>query len=428
MFDLLCNIDSIRTITSLTLLLVGIFLSCLLLFPQMRNLYNFLEIISSKQAKESTKNTISPLQALLTAISTSLGTGSIAGVPLAIAIGGPGALFWIVAYAFFGSVTKFSEVVFAIKYRTRAVDRSIIGGPTSYLWHVHPLLSYWYGALTLILFAGWSGMQAKTLAEVYSRLGVNEHITGVVMALFVLYMLIGGAKRIGKFSSLLVPIMCSIYLLASLFILLQNLSALGNAIFLIFTKAFTPTAATGGFIGASAIVGMRQGVLKSAFVTESGLGTAAIPHALADTNSAKNQGILAMYSVAIDTFFCIISGLVVLTTGVWQSNQTNNTLIYDAFQRGLPGVGPIILIISITLFAIGTALGNSFNGSKSFGFFTNNKYLKLYYAFVAIIIMLGSVMQTSTLWDIMEFILPLTALPNLIGIVYLSIKFRAELL
>lgn len=418
----------IETIMSSVLLLVGIFLSCLVKFPQLRNGRRFLRILSSQKINSSTKNTISPLQALLTAMSTSLGSGSIAGVPFAIVIGGPGALFWLVVYAFFGSVTKFVEVAFAIKYRTRAADRSIIGGPTSYLWNVHPFLAYWYGACAMILFAGWSGLQAQALSEVFDKLGISQYITGAITALFVLYMLIGGAKRIGILSSYLVPVMCTSYLAACLFILLQDITLLGQMFMLVINNAFTPAATTGGFAGATILMAIRQGVFKSAYVTESGIGTAAFPHALADTQSATDQGILAMYSVAIDTFFCLISGFVVLVTGVWTSSTASNTLIYDAFNLGLPTVGPAILIFSLVLFVTGTAIGNSSNGSKSFGFFTQNRYLVYYYIFVALIMFLGSITQASTLWEIIDFIMPLTALPNLIGILYLAIKYRQELL
>ena len=425
--DLLKYMHHIETLMSFIFLIVGIFLSILIGFPQLRKGRRFLEIISSKQMNTSTKNTISPLQALLTAMSTSLGSGSIAGVPLAIVIGGPGALFWIVVYAFFGSVTKFAEVAFAIKYRTRAEDRSIIGGPTSYLWHVHPFLAYWYGALALILSAGWSALQTKALSEVFFRLGVSEYITGAVTSLFIFYMLIGGAKRIGRLSSYLVPVMCTSYLLACLFILLQDIPLLGEMFMLVMSKAFTATATTGGFLGATIFTAMRQGIFKSAYVTEAGVGTAAFPHALADTESATDQGILAMYSVAIDTFFCLISGFVVLVTGVWTSGAACNSLIFDAFDLGLPTIGPAILIFSLILFVTGTAVGNSFNGSKSFGFFTGNKYLIWYYIFVVTMMFLGSIAHTLTLWAIMDLILPLTALPNLIGIIYLALHHRKEL-
>lgn len=427
MISLIECIDVIHISMTMILLFTGIFLTCFIRFPQLRNFNRFIKIISSNQMNESTKNTISPLQALLTAMSTSLGSGNIVSPPLAIAIGGPGALFWIFIYAFFGSVTKFAEVTFSIKYRKRAADRSIIGGPTTYLEQVHPFLAYWYGATALILFAGWSSLQAKTLAETYGRLGVSEYVTGFVTSLFVFYMLIGGAKRVGQFSEKLVPIMCATYLGVSLIILLQDIPLLGEMLMLVISNAFTPTAATGGFLGATALMGMRQGVFKAAYVTEAGLGTAAFPHSLADTENATDQGVLGMYSVAIDTLFCLISGFIVLVTGVWTSGVTSNTIIFDAFNIGLPTVGPAILIFTLTLFVIGTAIGNSFNGSKSFGFFTNNKYLTVYYVFVACMLMFGAIANTTTLWFIMEIILPLAALPNLIGIVYLAIVHRKEL-
>jgi len=417
----------IDTVVSSSFLIIGTILSCIINFPQLRYGKRFLHIITSQQATKSTKNTITPLQALFTAMSTSLGSGSIAGVPLAIAIGGPGALFWLVVYGFFGSVTKFAEVVFAIQYRTRAANGSIIGGPTSYLWSVHPYLAYWYGALAMILFAGWSGLQAKALSEVYNRLGVSEWITGTITALFVLYMLIGGAKRIGKFSSILVPIMCTSYLLACLFILLQDISLLGSMFMLVVQSAFTPAAATGGFVGSTVAISIRQGIFKGAYITEAGIGTSAFSHALADTNNAVDQGILAMYSTVIDVFFCLISGFVVLVTGVWASGVASNTLIYDAFDLGLPTIGPAILIFSLTLFVTGTAIGNSANGSKCFGFFTDNKYLRIYHIFIVIMIFLGSIAHSLTLWHIIELIMPLTALPNLIGTVYLALKNRKEL-
>ncbi|MGZ6250512.1 MAG: alanine/glycine:cation symporter family protein [Candidatus Chromulinivorax sp.] len=419
---------SLDLITAYTFLATSIFLTCFLKFPQLRNLKRFFRILSSQQTQTSTKNTISPMQALLTAMSTSLGAGNIISPPLAIALGGPGALFWLVIYAFFGSVAKYTEVTFAVKYRSRAADRSILGGPTGYLHQVHPWLAIWYAALAMILFAGWSGMQAKTLAATYLRLGISEYITGFTLAFFVFYMLIGGAKKIGRFSEKLVPMMCSIYLMLALFILLQNIPLLWSMIKLVIINACRPAAAVGGFLGATISTALREGIFKSAFITEAGIGTAAYPHSLADTDNPTDQGILAMYSVAIDTFFCLISGFIALVSGVWMSGITSNTLMFDAFDITLPFVGSTVLIFTLTLFVIGTALGNSANGSKSFGFFTDNRFLICYYTFVASIIMLGAILPTNAVWTAIDFILPFVAIPNLLGIVYLSYKHRKELL
>lgn len=428
MISLSTIIDYIDAPMTLVFLFSSVFLSILTKFPQLRNFKKFFKIITSKQAQVSHKNTVTPLQALFTAMSTSLGMGSIAGPPLAIVIGGPGALFWLVIYAFFGSVSKYTEVFFAIKFRQKTKDGTIIGGPTAYLWQINKFLSYWYGAFTLVLFAGWSGLQAKTLAEVYATFGIADYITGLGMASLVFFMLLGGAKRIGEFSSKLVPIMCITYLLASIFILTKDMSVLYHSFTSIFTQAFSYTAATGGFVGATFMSAVRQGIFKGVFVTEAGMGTAAIPHSMADTHNPKNQSILAMYSVAIDTFFCLISGFVTLVTGVWTSGKISNALIFEAFKIGLPTVGPFILIFSLTLFVLGTAIGNSFNGSKSFAFLTQNKGILYYYGFVALLIMTGAVAHTPTLWDIMEILLPITAIPNLIGIIILATKYRKELI
>lgn len=413
---------------ALGMLAVGIFLSIMTKFPQLRKVQQFFKIISSKDINKSSKNTITPLQALFTAMSTSLGMGTIIAPPLAVAIGGPGALFWIMIYSFFGSVTKYIEVVFAVKYKRYAKDGTIIGGPTAYLYQIHPWIADWYGALTIFLFSSWTALQAKSMAVTYEHHHVPDYITGIVMASFVFFMLVGGAKRIGEFSSKLVPFMCTLYFIACCFIILGDLNALSHAIISIFSHAFTPTAATGGFIGATLITAMRQGIMKSAFITEAGVGTAAIPHALAETDQPTNQGILAMYSIIGDTFFCMMSGIVALVTGVWTLGRISNDLPYLAFQAALPNFGSAIYTTTVTLFIIGTAVGNSLNGSKSFAFFTNNRFMYVYYSIVSICIFFGAIIDAPTLWSISEqIIMPLIIIPNLAGLLILTMRHRKEL-
>ncbi|MBM18307.1 MAG: hypothetical protein CL947_04540 [Epsilonproteobacteria bacterium] len=415
------------TPAALLFLSAGILLSCITNFPQLRKLKQFFKIISSKDINISNKNTITPLQALFTAMSTSLGMGTIVAPPLAIAIGGPGALFWIVVYSFFASVTKFAEVTFAVKFKRYAQDGTIIGGPTAYLWQIHPYLADWYGFLTILLFSSWTALQAKSMAATYEHYAVPEYVTGFIMALFVFFMLTGGAKRIGEFSSKLVPFMCTIYFILCSFIVVSDLTTLQNACISIITHAFSPTAPIGAFAGATILSTMRQGIFKSAFITEAGVGTAAIPHALADTDKPTNQGILAMYSIVGDTFFCIMSGLVTLVSGVWKLGKLSNDLPLLAFKAMLPTIGPIAYTIAVTLFIIGTAVGNSLNGSKSFAFFTNNQFMKAYYAFVSICIFCGAVFEAPTLWNVSDLILPMIAIPNIIGVLVLSLRYRKEL-
>ena len=410
-----------------TFLAVGILLSIMTQFPQLRKFNQFWKFIRSKQSHESHKNTITPLEALFTAMSTSLGMGTIVAAPLGVVIGGPGSLFWIMVYSFFGAVTKFTEATFAVKYKRYAKDGTIIGGPTGYLYQLHPLLANWYGILTVFLFSSWTAIQAKAMAATYSHQGVPEHITGLIMASFVFYILTGGAKRIGFFSSKLVPVMCIMYFTLCCLVIFADLSVLQSAIMSIFKHAFTPAAPIGGFVGATVFTGLKEGVFKAAFITEAGVGTAAIPHALSDAKKPTNQGVLAMYSIIGDTFFCIMSGLVTIITGVWTYGQISNDLPLHAFKAALPNFGPLAYTATVTLFIIGTAIGNSLNASKSYAFFTNNRWMYFYYGFVSVCIFFGAVFDTRTLWDISELLIPLIAIPNLFGLLVLTKQHRTEL-
>jgi len=405
----------------------GILLSCLTNFPQFRKLSEFFKILQLKKSQESTINTLSPLQALYTAMSTSLGMGNIISPAVAIALGGPGALFWMAIYAIFGSVTKFIEVVFAVKYKRYAKDGSIIGGPTGYLYHIHPWLANWYGMLTIFLFSSWSALQAKTLAVIYQHHGVHQYTSGAILAAFVFCMLLSGTKTIGKFASKAVPILFIFYLCIAFVIIFSDLTALKDALASVFQHAFSPTAPVGGFVGASTLIGLRQGIFKGAFTTEAGVGTAAIPHSYSATNDPIQQGILGMYSIFMNTFLCMVSGLVALVTGVWTLGKVSNDLAFYAFEKAMPHFGPMALTATITMCIVGATLGNSFNGSKSFGFFTNNRWMIVYYVFVALFIFLGAIVDTPTLWDLADFILPLIVLPNLAGLFILTLKNRKEL-
>lgn len=405
----------------------GILLSILTNFPQLRKIQEFFKILRLKKSQEATQNTLSPMHALYTAMSTSLGMGNIISPAVAVALGGPGALFWMAVYALFGSVTKFTEVVFAVKYKRYAKDGTIIGGPTGYLYHIHPFLANWYGVLTIFLFSAWSALQSKTLAVTYAHYGIAEYISGAILAIFVFSMLMSGTKTIGNFASKTVPVLFVFYLCSALIIIFTDISALKTALVAIFSHAFAPAAPVGGFMGASMMVGLRQGIFKGAFTTEAGVGTAAIPHSYSSTDNPVQQGILGMYSIFMNTFLCMISGIVAIVTGVWTSGNTSNDLAFWAFKTAMPHFGAIALTGTVTMCIIGATLGNSFNGSKCFGFFTNNRWMTIYYAFVSVFIFLGSIVDTPTLWDIADLILPMIVIPNLIGLVFLTFKNRSDL-
>jgi alanine or glycine:cation symporter, AGCS family len=406
----------------------AIFLTIKTNFLQFRAFKRFLYLI--KQPKiagiEQTAKTINPFHALFTAMATTMGIGNIVGPAMAIISGGPGALFWLVIYGFLGSVTKFTEVTFALFTRKQTRDGQLIGGPSQYLSYIHLGLGKWYSFITLFLFAGWSGLQANTLAKILQRESISSYLTGLILAIILIIVLFGGAKRVGLFASKLVPFMFCLYAAFSLFIIFKDISSFKNAISLIFSNIFSPAAAVGGFIGASIFQAMRSGIYKGIFITEAGTGTSSIPHALADTKYPTDQGILAMYGVAAELFLCTMSGLVVLVTGVWQMQVPgglNNTLIYEAFKNHAPLGGGYILILSIALFALTTVIGNSFNGGQSFAAITKYRFVKLYYLFAAVITFLGAISDVKLIWDIMDIFLVLVVVPNLIGIIILAFKY-----
>ena len=395
-------------------------------FLQIRGIPKLFKIIKQDVNKNQTdsKSQFSALHALATSMATTIGMGNVVGPTLAIAAGGPGALFWLVAYAFFASATKFAEVVFALKYREKTKDGFFLGGPMQYLKLVSSKVATWYAFCCMFLFAAWSGNQANTLAKIFAKEGYPEYLIGILLSALILIVLWGGIKRVGSFASKLVPLMFFLYISFALFILLQHPVALLEAIKLVCAHIFTPAAAIGGFLGATVIDAMRNGVYRSIYITEAGIGTSSIAHSLANSKPT-DQGLLALYSMAADTFLCIISGLMVLTTGLWKTFTP--TLVYEVFKMNSPHFGKYILIISITLFVLTTVIGNSFNGSQIFAWFTKHRWLKAYYVFVAIVTFLGAIADVQLIWTLADVILTLVAVPNLICLLILTFRKSKDL-
>lgn len=405
-------------------------------FIQIRAFPRFLYLIAGKDHLKETHNkgerTISPVRALFTAMATTIGMGNVVGPALAIIAGGPGALFWLATYMILGSATKFAEVVYAIETREYSKDGTIVGGPMEYLKKISPFLANWYGYITVILFAGWCSLQANTLAEILERQTayMPSWLTGIVLSILLIAVILGGAKRVGAFASKLVPTMFTLYVSFSLYILLQDIMLLKYALKLVFKHAFSPAAALGGFLGSTVLDAMRYGTVRGVYITEAGIGTASIPHSLTSAKKPIDQAILALYSVSAEVFLCLLSGLIVLVTGVWVAitpGQWSNTLIYDAFRVYTPTLGSYALLISISLFVFTTIIGNAFNGSKSFDAISNHKNIKWYYYFVALATFLGAITEVKLAFNIMDIFLSLVAIPNLIGLVLLAWKYPSSI-
>lgn len=419
-------LNSYLGLPSLILFLgTGIILTFKTGFAQVRAFPRFWYLITHGLKKSQLHaNTINPFHALFSAMATTIGMGNIVGPSMAISVGGPGALFWLIAYIFFGSVTKFTEVTFAVYSRISTKQGDILGGPSQYLKLVAPWMGSWYAVLTLFLFTGWSSIQVNTLSCIWAQEGIPAWFSGLLAISLLLVVVLGGVKRIGFVASRIVPLKFLFYVSFALLILAQNPAAVWSAIKLVIASAFTPGAASGGLVGITLFKVMREGIYKSIFITEAGVGTSSIAHALADAEYPTDQGILAMFSGIADIFLCSLSGLLTLVTGVWTVGKLDNTLIYQAFKISSPVAGgEIVLVISILLFVITALIGNTYNGSQSFATITGYKYVKIYYIVAALIAFSGAFVAVPFIWNIMDVILVCVAVPNLLGILLLAFKY-----
>lgn len=414
------------TPTTILFFVVAILLTLKTGFIQLRALPRLFSLLKGGMKRKEVYcdagqiRSIDAFHALFTAMSTTIGMGNLVGPSLAIFIGGPGALFWMLLYMIFSSATKFTEVVFALITRIKTSDGHIIGGPMEYLKRVHIFFAYWFMYVMAILFVGWSMVQANTLAAIYAQEGIPEWITGLALAILTFYVLMGGAQRVGNVASKLVPIMFVFYVVFALFILFRDPFALHMAIMRIINTIFVPAAPVGAFAGASIYQAIRSGLYRGVYITEAGLGTSSIAHAMADTKRPVDQGILAMYSMAADASLALISGLIVLVTGVWEYGIFRSTLIYEAFKLNAPTLGQIVLLISVSLFVITTIIGNSFNGRQTFAAITNFKYVNWYLLFTVCMTFIGPMIPVELAWDAMDILITLVAIPNLIGLLILA--------
>ncbi len=370
---------------------------------------------------------IAPFNALMTSLSATIGTGNIAGVATAIFLGGPGALFWMWCTALVGMATKYAEAVLAVKYREVDSHGMHIGGPMFYI--KNGLKSHWaWLGTSFAVFGAIAGfgigntIQANSVADVmHTTFDVPPLATGIILAVLAGLVLLGGIKRIANVAGKLVPLMALSYLVAGVSILIMNIEALPAAFDLIFTHAFTPVAATGGFAGAAVWAAIRFGVARGIFSNEAGLGSAPIAHAAASTNSPVQQGTIAMLGTFIDTLLlCSITGLVIITTGAWSSGETGAGLSSVAFEAALPGVGQYIVTIGLSVFAFTTILGWSFYSEKCFEYLLGERVIMPFRICWIIAVPIGATAKLSFIWLVADTLNALMAIPNLIALILLS--------
>ena len=420
---------------------VGLLLSVRTRFIQVRKFGAAMKntigkIFDKTQAKDGS---MSPFQAVCTALAGTVGTGNIAGVAGAIALGGPGAIFWMWCSAFLGMCTKFSEVTLAIHFREKNANGEYVGGPMYYIknglskkWHFLAVLYALFGVLTV--FGTGNATQVNTIvSSIHSALH-NLHIIdgtvderanlifGIFIAAFVAMVLLGGIQRIGQVSEKLVPFMATLYVILAIGVVILHINRVPAVFAMIFKSAFTPQAATGGIIG-SMFLSMKKGVSRGIFSNEAGLGTGSIAHACADTNNAVLQGMFGIFEVFMDTIvICTLTGLVILlgAPNIVYGQAAGAELTISGFTATYGGWVSIFTAVAMCCFAFSTIIGWGLYGSRCIEFLGGEKLVRPFlvaYSFVSII---GATINLGLLWDIADTFNGLMAIPNLIALLVLS--------
>ncbi len=371
---------------------------------------------------DNEKGEISPFQALMTSLSATIGTGNIAGVAAAIAVGGPGSVFWMWLIAIFGIATKYAEAVLAVHYRERDSLGNYVGGPMYYIKNGLGHNWKWLGGLFALfgLLAGFgigNGVQCFEVSSALLRIGIPRIFTGFILGFLVFSVIIGGVKRIAKAASAIVPTMAILYFLACSLIIILNFSSVPDAIMTILQNAFTGKAATGGAVSQVILMGFKRGI----FSNEAGLGSAPIAHASAKTNDPVKQGTIAMLGTFIDTLIiCTMTALVIITTGAYKLGESGSDLSIAAFNSAIPGSEWIVYIGLIT-FAFTTVLGWSYYGERCCEYLFGIKSILPFRLLWVAVVVFGSVAgDRGVVWAVADTLNGLMAIPNLIALIMLS--------
>ncbi len=411
------------------LLLTGLYLTVVLKALQFRRLGYALWLGLVRRKEEGAEGDISHFQALSVALAATVGVGNIAGVATAIFLGGPGALVWMWITGLVGMATKYSEAFLGVRFRRVDAKGEQSGGPQFYLSEgikgpFGTFLGVTFAIFAAIAAFGIGNMvQSNTVAaSIRAEFGVETWITGLVLTVGAGVVILGGIRAIGRFTAFFVPMMVVLYILGATWVIAVNITELPAALAMIFTDAFTGTAATGGFAGSTLALAIRFGVARGIFSNESGLGTGGIAAAAAQTSNPVRQAMVSMTQTFLDTIVVVsFTGLAIVVTGAWTSGETGAVLTRLAFSDGLPGEwGGIIVTLGVAFFAFSTLLGWAYYGERNvdrlFGRVAVTPYRLLFVAAIFV----GAVQELEIVWTFADILNGLMALPNLIGLVLLS--------
>lgn len=380
------------------------------------------------RAQNAGSGDIDSFKALCTALSATVGTGNIVGVATAIHAGGPGALFWMWMAAFFGMATKYAEGLLAVKYRETDEKGEIAGGPMYYIKNGMGEKYKWLGTLfaffgVLVAYFGIGTFaQVNSIVDITKMtIGLDPVWTGAILTIFVAAITIGGLQSIAAAASRIVPAMAFIYFLSTIGVLLVFADKVPAAVSMIFESAFTTTAATGGFLGATVMMAMRNGVARGVFSNESGLGSAPIVAAAAKTKWPAEQGLISMTGTFIDTIIiCTLTGLTLVVTGVWCGMENGAALTNAAFTSAFPVFGGYMLLIGLVLFAFTTILGWNYYGERCMIYLVGTKGVLPYRLVFILLIASGAFLKLEAIWILADIVNGLMAIPNLIALLFLS--------
>lgn len=422
----------------------GIFLSVRSKFLQVRKfgacmkhtVGGTVKQMKKKEKKTKDPNAITPFEAFATAVSGTVGTGNIVGVTTAIISGGPGAVFWMWISAFFGMFTKFAEIVLSLFYRKKDNKGEFIGGPMLYIENgiKQKWLAILFAIFTVLAAIGMGSVQANTIQNTWkAAFEIPTWVTALIVAVFTALIVIGGLKRLGKAASMIVPFMIVLFLVMALILIIVNATAIPAAIGSIFSSAFSPKSALGGFMGYGISQAMRYGFARGIFSNEAGLGSASIAHATADTKEPVEQGLWGIFEVFVDTFIvCTLTALFILTSQQVVNGDSDATLVaMNAFSLVLGKVGTITFSIVLPLFAFSTILAWSLYGvkatqylfqkhQKGAGLAFNILYIAIIIGLAFVTFFFGDNLGADFVWLISDMTNALMAIPNLIALVCLS--------
>ncbi|NOH71322.1 sodium:alanine symporter family protein [Vibrio pectenicida] len=426
--SLLTTIDNFVWGPPLLILLVGtgVYFTFRLGLLQFRYLPKALTMLFSKHDSNK-QGDVSSFAALCTALSATIGTGNIVGVATAIKLGGPGALFWMWLAALFGMATKYAECLLAVKYRRVDANGQMIGGPMYYLQYGvdSKFLAIMFAIFALLVACFGIGTfpQVNAILDASEiSFGIPRNVSAIIVTVLVAFVTLGGIKSIAKVSGKVVPAMAVFYVLACLSVIVINAEHLMSALKLVVVSAFSSSAATGGFLGASIMLAIQSGIARGVFSNESGLGSAPMAAAAAKTDSCVRQGLISMTGTFFDTIIiCTMTGLALILTGAWQSNFSGAAMTTHAFAVGLNAetLGPVLVSTGLIFFAFTTILGWNYYGERCVVFLLGTKAVLPYKIIFVVLVASGAFLHLDMIWIIADIVNGLMAIPNLIGLLAL---------